>query len=482
MAAQHHEAERGVLSALLQRTDDSLVAFRELTAKDFSDPLHRRFFGRFKWMIEEGEPLILAAIIDGMKPALDGVETARLSDLLDRLLLTRQPGELASYVRLVKRASRERDLKKICDDVVNANGDATGLILDLQGKIEKYFESLRETIEAPGVIASTVKPEMVKWFWPGRIPLGKITIIDGDPDRGKSLLSIDLAARCTSGREMPDGAPGAVGGAVLLNAEDDTADTIIPRLIAGGADLNRVLILKTLARDGGRQIEIPLDIPAIREAAISIGAVLIVIDPLMAFLAGKTNSWHDQDIRRALAPLAELAAELRAAIVVIRHLNKGASEGNPLYRGGGSIGIIGAARAGLIVGDDPDDGTGKTKILAVSKSNLSRKAPSLRYRIIPHNNSVVVEWCGESEHHAATLLAAPEGEQRWAVEECKRFIVGFLEDGAQPASDVIAAARKAGFSDRTVDRAKVRARVEPYRAGFGKDGKWMWNITQGANP
>jgi hypothetical protein len=480
MASTHHDAASGVFACLFQGVDvDPLAALSDLTANDFPDPFLRRLFACCKAMLEDGKPLIIGAIVNKMK--LDVVEMARLDVFMDRLLVTRQPGELASHALRVKRAACERNLKKVCDDVVSGNGDI-GLVVKLHVTLEKYFASLREAIDPPGILASTVTPKTVKWFWRGYIPLGKPTVGDGDPDEGKSVLSIDLAARSTSGRSMPDGTPGATGGALLISAEDDADDTITPRLIAAGADLTRTRILRTIKTgDGERQIEIPADIPAIREAALSVDAVLIVIDPLMAFLAGGTNTWRDQDVRRALEPLARLAAELGAAVLVIRHLNK-SSEGNPLYRGGGSIGIIGAARAGFVVGKDPDDGTGETRVLAVTKSNLAKKAPSLRYRIEPCGNSVAIKWLGESEHRATTLLAAPEGEQRSAVEECRRFIVGFLEDSAQPASEVMAAAHKAGFTDRTIDRAKIRANVEAYRSGFGKDGKWTWNIpAKGAN-
>jgi RecA-family ATPase len=475
--ATNLQAEKSVLCAIFQGSLDPAPAFRSLRPKDFFHRLHARIFACASSLHEQGEPLSIGAVQDRMK--LDPADTIELAGLIDPLLAIRTPADLAANIGLVRRARVLRDLKKSCDAVVEANGDAVGQILNLRMKLECYDALLRQTIDAPGVLASTIRPEVVDWFWPKRIPLGKITIEDGDPDQGKSLLSIDLAARCTSGRSMPDDVAGATGGAVLLNCEDDSADTIVPRLLAAGANLERVRILKTIGQGNNeRQIEIPLDIPAIREAALDVGATLIVIDPLMGFLTDKANSWRDQDVRRALAPLAALAAELHVAILVIRHLNK-STEGNPLYRGGGSIGIIGAARAGLVVGGDPDDESGEPKILAVSKSNLSRKAPSLRYRLDPHGTTVIVRWLGESEHRASTILAAEEGQEKSKTEECRRFIVGALENGARPAKDVIREAKAAGFSERTLDRAKIRAKVETYRAGFGKGGEWMWNIPEG---
>jgi len=133
------DAERGVLSALLQKADP-LPALQQLTAKDFFHHLYRRFYAHFKNTIEKGEPLIFTVIADEMK--LDAADTAELAGLLDPMLVVRNLGELAGYVRIVKRDARLRELRAAADDVVRANGDATGLILDLRAKTEKYLESL----------------------------------------------------------------------------------------------------------------------------------------------------------------------------------------------------------------------------------------------------------------------------------------------------------------------------------------------------
>ena len=237
---------------------------------------------------------------------------------------------------------------------------------------------------------------------------------------------------------MPDASPGVSGGVLVLNAEDDEADTIVPRLAAMNADLPLVRILKTLpGADGERQPEIPGDLAAIERAAKSVDAKLIIIDPLMAFLPGSTNSWKDQDVRRALAPLAALAERLGAAIVIVRHLTKNSAEGNPLYRGGGSIGIVGAARSGLLAANDPGDETGESRIIASTKSNLGRLPPSLRYVIEERGESIRVRWCGESQLRAATLLAAPDNKEgRTEVEGAAEFLRSTLDDGALAAKEV----------------------------------------------
>jgi hypothetical protein len=297
-------------------------------------------------------------------------------------------------------------------------------------------------------------------------------------------MTLDIAARITTGSPMPDGSPGVSGGVLILNAEDDEADTIIPRLMAMNADLTRVRILKTFrGSEGERQPEIPGDLAAIERAARSVDAKLVIIDPLMAFLAGTTNSFRDQDVRRALAPLAAMAERTGAAALIVRHLNKNL-EGSPLYRGGGSIGIIGAARSGLLVARDPDDETWQGRVLACTKSNLGPSTISLGYSIQPHGASIRVCWSGPSAHQAASLLAVPGGEEgRTAIDEACEFLRTILENGAMSAKDAIRKGDAAGFSDRTLKRAKAVIGIKAKRQGFGAGSTWVWELPpKSANP
>ena len=250
----------------------------------------------------------------------------------------------------------------------------------------------KESPRPVGKLLSEVEPEQVEWLWPGRLPLGKLAVLDGDPGLGKSALTLDLAARVSAGLELPDGSRCGPAGVVLLSAEDGLEDTIRPRLDAAGADTERIVALSMIGvgTRAERLVSLTQDLDAIEAAIRRVGAALVVIDPLMAFLTGKTDSHKDQDIRRALAPLAALAERTGAAVLIVRHLNKSAG-GNALYRGGGSIGIIGAARAGLVVAPDPEDP--ERRILAANKHNLSGAAPSLVFRVeAAPNGAARVAW------------------------------------------------------------------------------------------
>jgi hypothetical protein len=324
-----------------------------------------------------------------------------------------------------------------------------------------------------GVLLSTVQPESVRWLWPGRIPLGKLTIVDGDPGLGKSVLSLDLAARVSRGLTMPFDEPGASGdpaGVVILSAEDGLSDTIVPRLREAGADLTRILALETVGPNQ-RFPTLPIDAVYLHDAAKQISAGLVVIDPLMAYLGPDINAHKDGDCRRALQPLADLARETGAAVIVIRHLNKAAG-GNPLYRGGGSIGIIGAARSGLLVGRDPDNPD--RRILASTKANLARTPASLTYALeIGPTGGLRVGWIGESSHTAEVLLAArPDEEDRGALQEAVEVLQAILANGARLVNDVKREAKAAGVSERSLFRAKAVMGVKSSKQTFS--GKWEW--------
>jgi hypothetical protein len=331
-----------------------------------------------------------------------------------------------------------------------------------------------------GVLLSEVVPERVRWLWKGRIALGKLNLVDGDPGTGKSAATTDLAARVSVGKPWPDGAGCEAGGVVILSAEDGLADTIRPRFDAAGGDPSRAVAVSTVhdAEGNERQIAIPDDLHVIEAAIERVDAVLVVIDPLMAFLPGEVNSHRDQDIRRALAPLARLAEKTGAAVVVVRHLNKGTG-GNALYRGGGSIGIVGAARSGLLIAKHPEDDN--RRVLASIKNNLAAPAPSLVFGLeSTESGAVVVEWKGESDLDASALLSAPtDHEERSTAQAAQDFLRDVLSGGPAAVKGIRAQANEAGLSWRTVERAKAALGIRAAREGEpGKrgGGAWVWAL------
>lgn len=327
-----------------------------------------------------------------------------------------------------------------------------------------------------------VAAERVGWLWAGRLPAGKLVVLDGDPGVAKSTLMLDLAARLTSGTPMPGGdyaiAPSAV---VLLAAEDGLADTIRPRLDAAGADPALVFHFDAVPRldeEGNVRRWVPPSIPddlaALEALIVDTGAVLVIVDVLMAYLNGSHDSHRDQDVRGALAELASIADRTGACVVLLRHLRKSRGA-TALYAGGGSIGIIGVARAGLIAAVDPDDESGERRVLAVSKCNLSRPAPALGYRLATTADGEVarIEWLGETTHSADALMAVPDGGERSALQMAKEFLLDRLDNVGHLSTEVISEARE---THDIAEKTLRRAHKEIGAVAFQQDRKWWWKL------
>ena len=382
-------------------------------------------------------------------------------DLADRLIL-----EVAARCRP---PFPDRDaLKKVEQAYKYASGYSNGNGADQHATNDSEAVVLR---------LSDVQPKQLRWLWHSRIPLGKVTVLDGDPDLGKSLISIDLAASLSTAKPMPNSAtvdfPEAAG-AVFLSAEDDVEDTIQPRAALAGADLSRIVVLSAVRHEDGLCMPTTADLIAITQAVKSVQAKLVVIDPLMAYLPAEINSYRDQDVRRSLAPLAALAGQLEVSVLVIRHLNKTSST-NPLYRGGGSIGIIGAARGGLMVTKDPDNES--RSILSVTKHNLTKPTASLAYEILSNlAETPFINWLGPTQHTAASLLndQADNQEERSAVREAGEFLQEFLKAGPRKVTDIFKDARKAGIAEKTLRRAKFAIGVKATKAAM--DDGWIWGL------
>jgi hypothetical protein len=329
-----------------------------------------------------------------------------------------------------------------------------------------------------------VEPERVRWLWPGYLPLGKLVVLDGDPDQGKSAITLDWAAKVSTGSPMPDGGEPVKGAALILSAEDGLADTIRPRLDAAGGDPAQIITITEMSavtEDGQpitRPVAIPRDLPAIENVITRNGVVLVIVDVLMAYLDGSVDSYRDQDVRRALYPLAMMADRTGCCIVTIRHFTKSGTRA--IHRGGGSVGIGGAARAGFMVATDPDD-DGDTHVLAPVKLNLAKHPPALAYRLDEDEarGCVRVTWLGESGQTADALLADSDSEERTDQDEAVEWLTGYLIDRGSEAGarDIIKDGARDGFHERTLQRARRKAKDPRITTGkAGMRGGWVWRL------
>lgn len=353
-----------------------------------------------------------------------------------------------------------------------------------------HLEPISETAGLTVLRADEIEPERVRWAWPGYIPFGHLTLIDGDPGSAKSTLSVDLIARWTSGRPMPDGSehPGPLN-TILVSAEDDPATTIIPRLLAAGANRKRVELVT-----GGLREDLPfdlgVDLTALGNMVQEADARVVVLDPLTAFLPARTDTKMDADVRRVLSPLAHMARQLRFALVVVRHLTKGGSYA--LYAGSGSVGFIAAARAAYLVTADPTQ-SNEHRVLAPTKMNLARLPKSLSYTVEPSVNDQEVpmlHWHGEVAWTAQKLLDKQRGvkdaeDDTDLIREAKdwlRFTVtpSCLNGGVgMKWKEIVAQAKDEGeYSEATLRRARKGVLVKVYNprlVGEVQKGVW-WKV------
>ena len=219
-----------------------------------------------------------------------------------------------------------------------------------------------------------IEPKDIEWFWPDLIPYGKMTILEGDPQLGKSYLCMFLAALMTYGGRLPDGTKVAKGNVLYISSEDDNADTVRRRMEAMGADLSRIRVLDdflTLSDEGQDELRAELD---------AFTPDLVVLDTLYSFLSVKVDLGKPTSIRAALHQLDHLFKEFGPAVILIRHWTKG-SKGKAIYRGVGSIDVVGVVRTAIVVAKHPENEN--WRVLAQVKTNIGKQTKSFEYEIDP---------------------------------------------------------------------------------------------------
>jgi hypothetical protein len=321
---------------------------------------------------------------------------------------------------------------------------------------------------------SEVKPEPVSWLWPGWISVGTVVVLEGNPGVGKTLLALDLAARVSAGRTMPDGRSGLSEPAgVVLVTGDDLSRTVRPRLDVMGADVTRI---QHLPRDGHR-LPTDADLASIRVTIGAAAAKFVVVAPLLPVLSSGAASCTDQALRNALAKLARLAARTRTAILVTRDLDNGAA-GNTRDRGAG-LGNVSGVSTRLIAGPDPDDAQ-QSVLRRIASDPSTEGAEFVQFRMVVTDAGVrSITWNAPPNAPAPSRRVARSGRQGpSALGVASDFLRKLLADGAVPAGEVVDAATAAGIRMATLKRAKHLLEVESEKLGQpGSDAQaWIWRL------
>ena len=309
---------------------------------------------------------------------------------------------------------------------------------------------------------SDVTETQVEWLWYPYIPFGKLTILQGNPGEGKTYFAMQLAAACTNRRKLPNTEPFDPFNVIYQTAEDGLGDTVKPRLLEAGADLDRVLVID----DSDKQLT--LSDCRIEKAIRQNHARLLIIDPVQAFLGAEIDMNRANEVRPVFRKLGDIAQSTGCAIMLIGHLNK-ASGAQSTYRGLGSIDLTAAVRSLLLIGKVKSDPT--TRVLTHDKSSLAPPGKSLAFSLGDENG---FEWIGEYRITADELLSGSEHTET-KLEQAERLILTMLESrGTCASSDIDKAAQGLGISPRTVRTAKqhLSDRLRSERIGT----QWMLSL------
>jgi len=328
-----------------------------------------------------------------------------------------------------------------------------------------------------------IKPLPVTWLWPGWVPAGKLTILAGAAGTGKTTLALALAAVLTTGGRWPDGSGCERPGNVLIWSSEDVADdTLVPRLIASGADLSRCHFIEGIAQDGESvPFDPSQDIPDLRRAAEAIGGVsLLLIDPIVSAVAGDMH--RANDVRRSLQAVVDFADAHGCAVIGITHFAKGGAGKAPQDRVIGSQAFGALARMVLVTAKEE----GSTRrVMARAKSNIAPDDGGVAYslELVTIAGGIEVThavWEGVIEGTAREILGEVEQEENGndasARQDLERMLVDLLVEngGKMAARQVKAEVSDAGYSWTAANRAKERAGIESAKEKGTTKGGWTW--------
>jgi hypothetical protein len=361
--------------------------------------------------------------------------------------------------------------------------------------LPRPIDATASVLERPRAVVrrlSEIEAKPIRWLWPGRIARGKVSLIAGHPGLGKSQIATALTSVVTTGGTWPaDGSVCEAGSVVMLNAEDDAADTIRPRLEAAGADVKRCVLVDAVVVPTGslgseqRGFNLKSDLAVLDDVLTeNRGVALVVIDPLTAYLAN-VDSHVNADVRGVLAPLGELAARHGVAVVCVTHLNKGGpsrgGSGDALLRVSGSLAFVAAARAAYVVVSDNEDK--RRRLFLPVKNNIGNDTTGLAFTVQPHALPSGIEtsrvlWEAQPVTVTADEAMAPPPNEtdRTMTEEAADLLRDMLARGRALARDIKRAATDSGISEKALRTARERVGVKIEREGVGADHKvyYLW--------
>jgi putative DNA primase/helicase len=324
-------------------------------------------------------------------------------------------------------------------------------------------------------------PKAVRWVWPGWLAHGKLHLLAGAPGQGKTTIAMALGAIITDGGKWPDGQFASAGSILIWSGEDDPADTLLPRLLASGADRTKCYFVSGTREAGQvRSFDLAKDLAELEAAAQEIGDVkLIIVDPIVNAVTG--DSHKNTEVRRNLQPLVDLGARLDAAILGITHFSKGGADLDPAARVMGSVAFTAFARVVMVAAKSESADGEERRVLARAKSNIGSDSGGFSYEIDQVELeggiwSSKIAWGEELRGSARELLAEPEKDaipgKRSAVDTAKDFLLQLIGDGPMPVKEIEKEAAAAGISWSAIRRAYPLLNIIPRKSM----GRWYWQF------
>ncbi len=320
------------------------------------------------------------------------------------------------------------------------------------------------------VAADTIAPVETDYIVRPYIPRGEATWLEGVTKTGKTMLALDIIARITTGAPFVNGEPIECASVAIITCEDDPARTLVPRLIAAGADLKRVSFIHATENGEGRQVSFLADLPAIESSLTGQGVSLVFVDGTFGILGVKDATSYTEAYEK-MVPFIAMARKLNVGALIVRHVRK--ATGSALDKGIGSVGFGALGRSTLSVALDPDDAT--RRIFAHAGNNVGPIGDSYAFTIAEAAIPCFAHPVGRAVWGQRVEISADEavaqrddGDDRTVAEE---FLYSMLRE-PMPASELFGVADKQRISKRTLQRAARRLGVRIERRGFGSGSVW----------
>jgi hypothetical protein len=482
--------ERHVLECVLLQPD-LWPAIANLTPATFQRREDAEVFMAMHRLADVNKPIIVENVAD-----LVDAEYFQ-AFILNAPVPESRPKNFSVYVENLRRESAIRYAGNEMDRMVTAIADGDGIDLEEIRKLAERMPAAGQNGNSTAVRLRSyadIAKEHLEAMWKGYLPLGKLVHLAGESGHGKSPLSVDLAARISSGTNWPDGQPNTLGprSVILLASEDDQSDTVRPRLELAGGDVSKVFDVVSSVTKGMDKQEILLALDRDLEQLLAQARTVrdlaaMFIDPLSNYL-GAVQMRLEEEVRgRLLMPLAAAAAELKIMAMTIGHFNRREKGTSPLHRIMGAAAFHGVARYIYLVGPDPDDDDKFAHVLVQARGG---NAPALRYRTVAKpmtwdgktSDVVQIEWRGTSEASSQDTVDPRQSSDKSAEEKAARQLADILKAGRVPCVEA-----KQLLKDNGCDVEKLNWNRVHHRAGVGSkrfDGEryYSWYLVTNQTP